>query len=158
MKRVDKTVLRETAFVAAGTFVLSVLLNAILLIIRKWTVSLLLGNVIGAFIAVLNFFLMGLTVQSSVGKDEKQIQTRVRFSFVFRELLIIAAAVVVLIFRNNISIITFLVSLFFPRLTINMRSFIKLPGDDAVEDSVVSVDPSVSDPGKEDDEEDNENV
>ena len=74
--KIDKTVRRETLFVAVYTVILSALMEAVFLLIGKWDYTVLLGNLLGAGGAVLNFFLMGLTVQSAVMKDEKDAKTQ----------------------------------------------------------------------------------
>ena len=58
MLKVDKTVLKETKYIAAVTVILSVLLQAVFLIIHKWNYTVLLGNVLGAAAATGNFFLI----------------------------------------------------------------------------------------------------
>ena len=63
MKKVDSTIIKETIFVASVTLVLSALMQSVFLIIGKWDYDVLLGNLLGGVAAVLNFFLMGLTVQ-----------------------------------------------------------------------------------------------
>lgn len=130
MRKIDKTVLKETLFVAAGTVLLSILMNLVFLIIGKWDVTVLLGNLLGAAGSILNFFLMGLTIQSSIGKDEKSIKTRVRFSIILREMLLFGIAVVCVLLPNVFNIIALLISYFFPRVAIMFRPKFKLPGDD----------------------------
>ncbi len=129
MKKIDKTVLRETIFVIIGTVILSCLLNAVYLIIKLWNTKVLFGNILGAAVAVLNFFLMALTVQSALGKDEKAIKTRVQFSLLFRMLFIFGIALAVHFLPKHFDLITYLISLLFPRITILFRGFIKLPND-----------------------------
>ena len=71
MKRIDKTVIRETLYIFLFTVILSTLMEAVFLCFGKWSVWVLFGNLIGVFAATGNFFLMGLTVQSALGKEEK---------------------------------------------------------------------------------------
>lgn len=129
MKKIDRIILQETAYVACGTLVLSMLMEAVFLIIGKWNITVLFGNLLGAVAAVGNFFLMGLTVQSSVGREEKSIQTRVRFSLIFRELLLFAVAVVGALIPSVFNIVSLLISFFFPRIVIMFRPKVKMPGD-----------------------------
>lgn len=129
MKKIDRTVLRETLFVAAGTVILSIVLNAVYVLIGKWDLRVLFGNILGAAVAVLNFLLMALTVQHALGKDEKAIKTRVQFSLLFRLLFMFVVALVAYLLPKYFDIIPLLISFFFPRLVIMCRGFIKLPGD-----------------------------
>ena len=63
---VDPVVKRETLRISAGTLVLSTVMQLVFLIIKRWDTTVLFGNLLGAFTAVLNFFLMCLTVQRCV--------------------------------------------------------------------------------------------
>ncbi len=147
MKKINATVLRETLYVAVGTAILSIVLNAVYLIIGRWNLTVLFGNILGAVVAVLNFFLMALTVQSSIGKDEKAIKTRVQFSLLFRLLFMFGVAVIAHFIPKAFDLIPLLISYFFPRIVIMCRGFIKLPGDetpasDAASDAEDGADPS----------------
>lgn len=70
MRKVEAAVWRETVYVVCWTAVLSVLLQAVFLILGKWDLTVLFGNLWGAFASVLNFFLMGLGVQNAVAKED----------------------------------------------------------------------------------------
>ena len=50
-------------------------MQAVFLIIRQWDYTVLLGNLLGGGVAVLNFFLMGLTVQKATTQAEKRATT-----------------------------------------------------------------------------------
>ncbi len=125
MKKIDKTIIRETLIIAAGSAVLSAVMNAVFLIIGKWDITVLLGTLLGLIVSVGNFFLMGLTIQSSIGKDEKAIKTRVQFSLIFRLMLMFAVAVGAYFLPKVFNIIPLLISFFFPRIVILFRGFIK---------------------------------
>ena len=84
MKRIDPTVLKETKYIAIWVIIFSVLMEAVFLIIGRWDYTVILGNLLGAVAAVLNFFLMGLTVQNALGKDEKGAKNTVRVSQIYR--------------------------------------------------------------------------
>ena len=82
MKKIDPVVLKETYFICLFTLILSVLMQAVYLIIGHWSVSVLLGNILGALAAALNFFLMGLTVQKVVStEDEDLAKNRMKASY-----------------------------------------------------------------------------
>ena len=68
--RVDKTVLRETAHIAAGEVLLSALMCAGFALCRRFSGAVLGGAALGCAIAVGNFFLMGLSVQAVLGKGD----------------------------------------------------------------------------------------
>lgn len=123
MKKIDKTVIKETIYIASFTLILSVLLQSIFLIIKRWDYTILLGNVIGYVAAVLNFFLMGLTVQKAVLLDAEDAKKRVKLSQMLRMLMLVVFAVIVGIFNEQISIVTFAIPLLFPRIAITFRPF-----------------------------------
>lgn len=90
--KVDRTVRQETGYIAVGTLILSVLMQAVFLLLGKWNYTVLLGNLLGAVGAVMNFFLMGLTVQSAVQKEKKSAQTTMKVSQTLRLFLVFLIA------------------------------------------------------------------
>lgn len=94
MKRIDRTVLVETGYVALWSAVLSVLLQAVFLLIKRWDITVLLGNLLGVFLSVLNFFLMGIAVQIALEKDEKEAKNTLKVSQVARFFLLFVGLVV----------------------------------------------------------------
>jgi len=83
-KKVDGTVRKETIYIAAAVLILSMLMQAVFLIIKRWDYTVLLGNLLGGGVAVLNFFLMGLTVQKATGEEEKRARTLMHTSQIVR--------------------------------------------------------------------------
>ena len=67
--KTDKTVLRETAYIALGVLVLSLFMESVFLVVGRWDWTVLTGNLLGAAAAILNFFLMGRTVQKAVSDE-----------------------------------------------------------------------------------------
>ncbi len=118
MKRLDQTVKRETLYIAAWTLVLSALMESVFLVIGLWKPSVLFGNLISGFCAVLNFLLMGITVQNAVEKDEKDAASLMRFSQSMRMLLQLAAGAVGVMLFDPVAAI---VPLFFPRIAVTFR-------------------------------------
>ena len=129
MKKIDSVVLRETAFVAVGTALLCVLMNAVFLVIGKWDLKVLFGPLLGYAVSVLNFFLMGLSVQGSLGKEEKDIKTRMRVSLILRELLLLAVALAAYFLKGVFNIIPLVITYVFPRIVITFRPRFKLRDD-----------------------------
>ena len=56
----DPAVRKETGYIAVWVVSLSLIMEAVFLLIRKWDLSVLFGNLGGAVIAIGNFFLMAL--------------------------------------------------------------------------------------------------
>ena len=59
----DSAVRRETARVAAGVFALVAVMLIVFAVIGKFSVPVLLGGLYTGLLTVINFFIMGLTVQ-----------------------------------------------------------------------------------------------
>ena len=120
MIKVDKTVKRETTYIALFVLALSVLMQAVFLIIGQWDYTVLLGNVLSYIATVLNFFLMGLTVQKAVTKDEKQAANIIRRSQSLRMLMLFVIAIlgVTLPFFNLFAV---LIPLLFARIAVAFR-------------------------------------
>lgn len=117
MAKTDNTVIKETKYIAAWVIILSVIMEAVFLIIGMWDHRVLLGNIFGGVVAVINFLLMGITVQKAVMKDEKDAATSMKLSQALRNLMLLIAAVLAItlpIFNGAAAIIP----LFFPRIAI----------------------------------------
>ena len=70
--KIEAAVRRETLRIAAGTAVLTVLMVAVFLILKRFDWTVLTGALLGWAAAVGNFFLMALTVQK-VAADTKPL-------------------------------------------------------------------------------------
>lgn len=120
MKKIDATVWKETQYISLWVLVLSALLQAIFLIIGKWDYTVLLGNVLSAIAVVLNFFLMGITVQNALGKEEKDAKNSMKVSKAYRFLFLLVV-VVLGVALPCFSTWTVIIPVFFPRLAIAFR-------------------------------------
>ena len=113
MKKVDETVRKETGYIAACTVILSMLTQAVFLVLGRWDISVLLGNLFCGGVAVLNFFLLGQ-------KEEKEAKETMRTSQRLRTVLLFVAAVVGVLVPC-FHPVPALLSLFFPRIAILFR-------------------------------------
>ena len=118
--KIDATVWRETLYIAAGVVILSALMESVFLIIGKWDITVLFGNLLGGFCAVLNFFLMGLTVQKALTKEEKEARDVIKLSHTLRMLMQLAFAAIGFLIPI-FSEIAMLLPLLFPRIAIIFR-------------------------------------
>ena len=123
MMKIDETVKKETVYIASFTLIFSVLMEAVFLIIHQWDYTVLLGNILGFTAAVLNFFLMGLTVQKAVLLDEKGAKNKVQISQMLRMVMLIAFAVAAGVFKC-FDLVAFVIPLLFPRIAIFFRPYI----------------------------------
>ena len=127
MKRIDKTVIRETRYIALCVLLLSVLMQAVFLIVGYLGVdygayyTVLLGNLLGAAVTVLNFFLMGLSVQSALGKDEKEAKNAIKASQRYRFLLLFVVLVVGVLLPCFNTLAVVIPLLLFSRIAIAFR-------------------------------------
>lgn len=122
MKKIDTIVMKETCFVAVFTVILSILMQAFFLIFRSWSVAHLLGNLLGAVAAVGNFFLMGLTVQKAVTKEEKEARSLVKLSQSGRLFLLFLVALIGYL-APCFQLLTVIIPFIFPRIAVSIRAF-----------------------------------
>ena len=120
MKQVNDTVKKETTYIAMCLLIGSLLLQAVFLLVGKWDYKVLCGNLLSGFASILNFFLMGLTVQKAVEKDEKAAASYIRTSQTLRLfMMFVFLAVGLLLPCFNIWAVV--IPLFFPRVAIAFR-------------------------------------
>lgn len=120
MLKVDKTVRRETLYIAAAAILLSVVMEAVFLIIGQWNYTVILGNLLGLLTAVANFFLMGLSVQKAVNSGEEQAPGIMKFSQTMRTLMLFAVVALSAILKC-FNLWAAIIPLFFPRIAIAFR-------------------------------------
>lgn len=120
MKKIDSTVLRETRYIALSVIALSAVMELIFLVIGKWDLTVLFGNLLGGGIAVLNFFLMGITIQSAVEKDEKDAKGTMKMSQSLRMLMILVL-ILPCVLLSCFNLWAGIIPLVFPRIAIALR-------------------------------------
>lgn len=124
INKTDKTVLKETAFIAIWMLIFSGIMQAVFLIIQKWDYTVLLGNLLSGVMGVLNFLLLGLTVQKAVNsEDEKYAKTLMKSSQAIRLVMIFGVAIL------GATVPCFdlwatLIPLLFPRIAIVIRQIL----------------------------------
>ena len=123
MKKIDRTVLTETGYIALSVLILSALMQAVFLAVGAWDGAVLLGNLLGGAAAITNFFLMGLTVQAATAKDEKSAKAAMRSSQSLRTVFLFAAAALGVLLPCFDTVAS-LLPLFFPRIAIFFRPLV----------------------------------
>lgn len=116
--KIQKAVKRETLHIALGVVGFTALENVIYLLIGLWSTSVLAGSLVGAVLAVANFFALALTVQAAASTgDEKRSKLKMQFSYSVRMLVVLLALIAVFAapFLDGIAAVF---PLLFPRLTI----------------------------------------
>lgn len=152
--KVQETVKRETLKIAAGTIAMSAVMVIAFLLFGYYTNAVIIGAVLGSAAAVLDFFLLGLTVQKAAeiqaahpiknaetdddnAEDEskklfadpetaKLIKRKVQLSYYGRRaMLVLIAATGLTAFVNLVAVV---VPMLFPKLIIQARNVAqKLP-------------------------------
>ena len=117
----DPAVKKETGYITVWVLLLSLLMEAVFLVIRQWDLSVLFGNLGGAVLAILNFFLLAFVVSRAVdkGKPEEAAQ-RVKATATLRLIGVGAlSALLIGVFKTNV--FATLIPLLFPRVAIAFR-------------------------------------
>lgn len=121
MQKIDKTILKETAYISAVSLILSVLMQVVFLIFSFWDYTVILGNLLGLTASVGNFFLMGLTVQKALTKEEeKEARNLIKLSQSGRLMLLFGVAAIgclIPVFHSIATVIPYL----FPRIAVMLR-------------------------------------
>ena len=93
--RVQEATRRETVHIALGVLAFSAVMHLVYLAIGRWEPGVLWGNLLGGGFAILNFFMLGLTVQKVANMtDEKRAKMNLQSSYTLRMLLTLAVVVV----------------------------------------------------------------
>lgn len=109
---------KEAGYIAAGTVLLSALVQIVWAVFFEYDLSVFFGGLWGGAVAILNFILMGITVQKVASEpDQLSAKRRMQASYQFRMMLTIFATVLAIIVPG-VNWIMAAISLFFPRLTI----------------------------------------
>lgn len=116
--RVQKATRQETLHIAMGVAVFSAVMDLVFFFLGRWELPVLWGTLMGGGWAVLNFFLLGLTVQAMVADpNEKRAKLKFQLSYSLRMLCAILVVAVALRLPG-INGLAAVIPLFFPRLTI----------------------------------------
>ena len=124
MAGLDPAVKKETGYISVWVLLLSLIMEAVFLVIRQWDLSVLWGNIGGAVLAVGNFFLLALVVSKAIsGGKPDQAATRVKATAAMRLLGMGGlAALLIGVFKTNVY--ATLIPLLFPRIGLLFRPMI----------------------------------
>ncbi len=122
--KIEKAVWQTSIYATVATLLLSVLMQAIFLIAGFWDYKVLLGNLWGAAVAILNFFLLAISVQRAMGQEEKEAAQIIRSSRTTRMFMQFVLAVIgALIPVFNVFAV--LIPLLFPRVGVAFHPLIE---------------------------------
>ena len=120
MAKLDPIIKKETTYVGLWVLATCLLVQGVCLLLGWWSLSVLLGSLLGGVTAVGNFLLMCLMVQKAVTQDEKQAKNTVKLSqslrLMMQGLMLVLAAVIPVF-----NIWTAAIPLLIPRIAISVR-------------------------------------
>lgn len=124
MIKADAAVKRETEYIAYFCVLLSVIMQAGFVFLKRWDYTFFLGNLLSLTAAVLNFYFMGITIQKAVNMNEQNAKKLMRASQRLRKACMFAAIVIGVIMPcfNTLAVI---IPVFFPRLAVAFRPLLK---------------------------------
>ena len=112
-----RAVRKSTAYIATWTLILSALTQSVFLVIGKWDLTVLFGNLLSAGLSILNFWLMCVSiVKAAAMEDDKDRRQRAKVSRIYRFLMMIVVLGVGLLLPKVFSPWTVVIPIFFPRI------------------------------------------
>ena len=118
MIKIDDAVRKETKYIAFWVLVFSAVMQLAFFFSDHWDFAVLWGNLLSGVAVVVNFFLMGLTIQKALEKEEKDARNFMKLSQTYRFLFLVA---VVAIGAGFFSLWAAIIPVFFPRVAILIR-------------------------------------
>ena len=121
ISKIDKAVVKETVFVGAWVLIFSAVMQSVFLIIGKWNYTVLLGNLLSGVMGVVNFLLLGLTVQKAVSQsDVKYAKNLMKASQGLRLVMMVIVAILGAVLPC-FDLWATLIPILFPRLSMIIR-------------------------------------
>ena len=124
----NPAVKKETGYIALWVVLLSLVMEGVFLVIRRWDLSVLFGNLGGAAVAIGNFFLLALTatriMESSLQKNKpEQAAAKMKATATFRLVgCALVCVILIAVFKTNLY--ATVIPLLFPRIGIAFRPMI----------------------------------
>ena len=122
--KLQPAVKKETAHIALGVAVGVAAMLAVFALLGRFDYTVALGGVLGGAVAVLNFLLLGLTVQKITGEaNEERGRKLMQFSYSMR-MLVMALWLILAVSMPFLHWVAAALPLLFPRLTIAVMQII----------------------------------
>ena len=136
----------ETVSVILGELIVSAVISAVFLVLKKFDISVLLGSLLGSFVTVLNFFILIITTNRAIDKalaergegemtDEEaaefsakqsgSLQAAIKISYIARSFLLLAALVVAFLLDGVFNVIATVIPLLMYRPLITIPHLFK---------------------------------
>lgn len=123
--KIQEAIKKETIHIAMGTLILSAVMVVIFILLGKFDEKVLFGTLLGGTFAVLNFFLLGITIQKATKiENEGRAKATMQFSYSMRMLATLGIGIIgfmVPVFNWVAAIFPLL----FPRITIFIMNLAK---------------------------------
>ena len=110
----DPTIRRDIKYIAMVVGILTVLMEAVFLIIGKWDITVLFGGLLGAATAMLNFVLMALGVQKALEKEAKDAKGAMKVSHSIRMMLMVVICAIAAMLPGVFNLVATVIPLLFP--------------------------------------------
>lgn len=116
----QETVLRETKRIAVGVFSMLAIMLIVYAALGRFSLAVVLGGLIGALYAVLNFLLLGMTVQKVADmREENEELARMQMKSSYNMRMVIMILLIVVAFALPfVDGLACMIPMLFPRLTI----------------------------------------
>ena len=116
----QETVLRETRRIAVGVFSMLAIMLIVYAAMGRFSLAVVLGGLIGALYAVLNFLLLGMTVQKVADmREENEELARMQMKSSYNMRMVIMILLIVVAFALPfVDGLACMIPMLFPRLTI----------------------------------------
>lgn len=117
LSQIDPTIRRDTKYIVLVVVILTALMESVFLILGKWDTTVLFGGLLGAATAILNFFMMAMSVQKAVAKEEKkEASGTMKASQSLRMVMLVVICAVAALLPGVFNLIATLVPLLFPSI------------------------------------------
>lgn len=121
MIKADGTVRAETKYILCFTAILSVLMQAVFLVLQRWDYTVLTGNILSYLLMNANFYFMCLSIQKALASgDKKDAEGIMKKSRTLRMALIVLV-VVLGVTLPVFSVYAVIIPLFFTRIAVAFR-------------------------------------
>ncbi len=137
MSKIAPAVKKETTHIALGTSIGVVIMLIVFAVLHRFNAGVLVSALIGGALAVINFFMLGITVQKiSDGQSEERGRKWMQFSYNMR-MLVMVVWLIIAITVPFLNWVAAAVPMLMPRLTIGVMQITGMYKKEKPEDSEV---------------------
>lgn len=136
----------ETVSIIIGELIVSAIISAVFLILKKFDISVLLGSLLGSLVTIINFFILVITANRAIdralsergegemtdeeaaefaAKQSGSLQATIKISYIARSFLLLAALVVAFLLDGVFNVIATVIPLLMYRPLITIPHLFK---------------------------------